>query len=38
MNTLTNRLALLLVTGLLACAPAHALTLLTEENAPFNYT
>lgn len=38
MNTLPTRTALLLGIGLLACVPAHALTLLTEENAPFNYT
>lgn len=38
MNTLPIRTALLLGTSLLACASAHALTLLTEENPPFNYT
>ncbi len=43
MTRVPNRAARLLFTGLLvnclvAAAPAHALTLLTEENPPFNFT
>jgi polar amino acid transport system substrate-binding protein len=38
MTTLPIRAAALLGACLLASTPVHALTLLTEENAPFNYT
>ena len=38
MTILPVRTAVLLGACLLASAPVHALTLLTEENAPFNYT
>ena len=38
MTALPARTAVLLGICLLACSPAHALTLLTEENPPFNYT
>jgi polar amino acid transport system substrate-binding protein len=37
-STLHTRLAAALALCLIAATPAHALTLLAEENAPFNYT